>query len=491
MPSTSTFTFNFLPMNLRGTLILLGLALVTITLLVFLQPKQDHPSKEPLFHGDPSQATRITVTDGNESRSLIFNGHQWELDTTPPDQADKQEAMNLLRTAMEVKPLDILMPQELKNQLALSKLGLQDPKRSFLLHYKNHPDEILYFGNEAVGEKRLFARFGDQKEVVIIPSTLADLTFRSNDFFRNHYLTAFSLERIQKIVLSQKLGKMVIERQGDQWKMKEPTLAVISSNALSSWITPLLEAPIVERIGNDQENLAAYDLEEPRATITFFPEPSEKPVTLSLGKSVEQKNNKPLAELVESIPTPLLSVIYVRSSERHAIFTVPATLEKTFLISPDILREHQLCTINLDAVDRIELIKAGKVLKLHRQPENPENWIVEKGSSSVIPGSEIQKVVSVLEQTTIASFDIATPAKLQAAGIEPPSETAVTLRFIAHLSENTPDDNAGDFLVKEIRFGTLSGNMLFARIDHDPEIVQIPANTVTTMLGFLPLDERK
>ncbi|MBX9743012.1 MAG: DUF4340 domain-containing protein [Chthoniobacterales bacterium] len=468
-------------MNLRGTLILLGLALITITLLVFLQPKQEHPSREPLFHGDPSQVTRIVMVDGNESRSLTLHDHQWEIDTTPPDQADKEEVMSLLGAALEVKPLDILIPEELKNQLSLPKLGLQDPKSSLLLHYKNSPDQILYFGNEAVGEKRLFARFSSQKEVIIIPSTLADIAFRPNDLFRNHHLTALALDSIKKITLSQKLGEMCIERQGEQWNMKEPTIALVSSNALNSWITPLLEAPILERISNDQGNLAAYDLEEPRATITFFPESSDKPVTLSLGKSVEQKNNK----------EALSPAIYIRSSERHAIFTIPAALEKTFLISPDMLREHQLCTINLDTVDRIEAIKSNTALKLHRQPENHENWVTEEEHPSIISGSEIQKMVSTLEQVMVTSFEIATPTKLQAAGIEPASKAAMTLRFIAHLSENTPDENAGDFPIKEICFGTPSvDNTLFARIDHNPEIVQIPASTVTTALNCLQLVQK-
>ncbi len=461
-------------MTLRGTLLLFCLAITVAGLLFFLHPNQDRPSNAPLFHRDPAQITRITITDGSESRSLTRHGENWEIDTIPHDQADTSEAMNLVSAALELKPLDILTPEDFKTRLSLAVTGLQDPKRSLLLHQENAPDQILYFGNEAVGEKRLFARFGDQKEVIIIPSTLADLALRPNDEFRNHHLTSLALENLQKIKLSQGLGELCLQVDKHQWKMTEPTSALISSNALSSWITPLLEAPILERLGSDQENLASYGLEEPRSAITFFRENSLTPITLSLGKVVDETKSSADA-------TP---AVYIRSSERHAIFKVPATLEKIFMISPDMLREHQLCNINLDTVDRIEITKPDLSIVLRRQPETPENWMTDGKDPSIIPAAEVEKMVSALNKITVSSFEIATPANLKSAGLEPASKETITLRFIAHLSENTPDNEAGDFLIKEIHFGRSSGTITFARVDHDPEVVEIPESTLSGLFDF-------
>lgn len=458
-------------MTLRGTLLLFVTATLVVGLFLFLPRNQDHPSNASLFHGPLSQITRITIKDGASSRSLTHQQNHWEMNTTPPDQADTSEIMNLLTLALEVKPLDILSPQELKNQLSLSALGLQDGKRSLLLHYEHAPDQILYFGNEAAGEKKLFARLGSQKEVVVIPSTLADLAFQPTDHFRNHHLSSLSLEALQEIKLSQSIGELRMILDHNQWKMTAPTAALVSSNALSSWITPLLEAPILERLNSDQENLAADGLEEPRATLTLsLADPSLPSMTLSLGKMVATKEAAP--------------AIYVRSSERHAIFKIPAALEKVFLISPDVLREHQFCTLNLDMVDRIEITRGDVSLLLRRQSENHENWITEGKNPTVIPGAAIQKMVSGFEKVTVSSFELATPSKLKDTGIEPASHTAITLRFIAHLSENSVDEDAGDFLIKEIRFGTPNGSTLFARINQNAEIVEVPSAVLTNFIDL-------
>ena len=128
------------------------------------------------------------------------------------------------------------------------------------------------------------------------------------------------------------------------------------------------------------------------------------------------------------------------------------------------------------------MITRGKhKLTLHRQGGSSDNWISDDEKPQEIPGEKIDLLVKTLLQTQILSFQPATPDHLQEAGLEPPFGPAATIDFIAHLSENTADDDAGDHTVAKITFGTRSGLTLFAHLNDSPDLVQISAQILEAL----------
>lgn len=456
-------------MTQRGTIILLGLA-ITLLGWFFVDLHQTQPSDGPLFHFNPENVSRIVITDGNDSHSLQRDDDSWKISTTPPDRASEKEVTRLLTIARELKPLNILNPKELKNKLSLSSLGLQNPKRSLTIHQEGKSDQTLFIGNEAIGEKSLFARMDQQKAVVIIPSTLADLAFRSSDDFRDSYLTSLQPNNLQEIAVTQGASKLCLKKENQEWQMTQPITSPISSDVLEAWITPLLKTEILTRVKNDDGDLSAYGLDQPRATISLLAENSSEPIILSLGNLVEKNEAKDL-----SAEPP---AVYLRSSARHSIFKVPAFLTQVFMISPESLRNHQFFQLNLDTVDRIEITSAGKTTTLHRQKGGSEDWVLEDKNQTVVPKMNVEKMVESLEKTNVISFQIATPSKAAAVGLDDTSTPTARIRFIAHLSENTPDEDAGDHTVMEVTFGKTIDDTLFARIGKAPELLEVPKETV-------------
>ncbi|MFZ4115271.1 MAG: DUF4340 domain-containing protein [Chthoniobacterales bacterium] len=457
-------------MTRKGTITLALLAISILAWFFFVDFRQQQPSTDGLlFHLNPEHVSRIVITDGNDSHLLEREAGEWYISTIPPDRANNEEIAHLLAIASELKPLNILNPKELKNNLSLSSLGLENPKRSLTIHQDGESDQTLFIGNEAVGEKSLFARMEKQKAVLIIPSTLADIAFHSNDNFRDLHLTNLKLSDLKEISVTQGISKLCLKKENGKWEMTQPISAKISSDALQAWITPLLTTEVLARVGSDKTDLStlsAYGLDQPRATINFVAENSSEPTTLSLGNAVEEKNSEN-------------SSLYLCSTARHAIFKAPAFLAQLFMITPEILRDRQFLELNLDTVDRIEITTAGKTLSLRRQPGGSEDWVLE--DQTAVPKAAVEKMLQALAKTKILSYQMATPSKMALVGLDDPLTATATIKFIAHLSENTPDEEAGDHTVLEIIFGKKIGETIFARLGNDPELLEVPAGTVDVL----------
>ena len=454
-------------MTRRGTITLFVLAIATISWF-FLSDFPQHRSSpdDPIFRFDPEKVTRIVINDGNDSHTLKREEDAWYISTIPPDRVSDKKVIHLLAIALELKPLNILTPKELKAKLSLSSLGLKNPKRSITIHQEGEKDQTLFIGNEAVGDKSLFAQLEKQKSVMIISSEIATLAFSNCDDFRDPYLTTLKLDDLKEITVTRGMSKLTLKKENEKWEMTQPILGTISSEALQTWITPLFTTEVLKRVGNDDvNNLSVYGLDQPRATISLLEEDSSKPVTISLGNVAEE------TPVISSTPP-----CYLCSSDRHAIYIAPAFISQLFMVTPEALRDRQLFELNLDTVDRIEITTSGKVLKLCRQLGGSEDWILD--NQTVIPKDTLATMLENLEKTKILSYQVATPSKAAAVGLDDSSKPTAGIRFIAHLSENTPDEVAGDHTVMEIIFGKKIDQTIFARIGNDPELLEIPAQTV-------------
>ncbi len=465
-------------MKLKGLLALFCVVLALFIWLRFFEKKVEASADSHLLQIDPGKVTEVIITDGNNTFSLKRERQSWNISTTPPDRGDEEEIARLLNLASNLKPFDCVHVKELKNKLSLAELGLQTPHRSLLFHQEGGPDQIIYFGNEAVGEKSIFAKVNNKKSVVIIPSALSDQAFRSRDYFRDHLLTNLAFDQLKAIQLHHELGELSLCFNDDHWHMSQPMDSTVSDRALKDWITPVLQAPILARVeGDDTNDLARYGLEQPRAELTFFQAGSETPIHLWLGNVSTEKD-------AFTMPS-----IYVRSSERKAIFKISAAVEKAFLISPDQLRDHQLFSVNLDTIDKITITKKETSVCLRHQVDSGDAWVTEGNNTSFVLGSEVQRFVDTLEKIEVLGFETATPKLLKDLSLNSSNDAIASIRFTAHLSENTPDHDAGDYVVSEVLFGTpmnTPGSKLYARVNNAPDLRQIPVDALDKIdLSFL------
>ncbi|MFI0348745.1 MAG: DUF4340 domain-containing protein [Chthoniobacterales bacterium] len=456
-------------MSLRGTFALVILAVGMVLLSLFFKNNQQRNPGDPLFDINEDKITLITIVDGNDTHILKRTEGEWRIEITPPDRADARYVERLIKAIKEVKPVDILNQRELKSRRSLSSLGLENSKRSLTIQQEDGKTQTLTFGNEGVGDKQFFARLNNRGDVFIIPSTLPEIAFRPNDDFRDHSLTSLQPSELTQLRVQQGMGEFRAVFKNDHWVMTQPTEASIKREALEAWITPLLNAPIEARLGSNEGNLSSYGLDQPRAEMTLFSENRTTPTILSLGKVVDDKND------------PGKKSVYVRSSVRHSIFKISANVEKIFMISPDTLRTRDFFHLNLDTVDRIIISQGSCNISLRRQADAAENWISDGEYAIIIPGEKMQTMIAALEKNSILAFQPATSGNLMKSGLAANPGPAATIQFLSHLSENTPDDDVGDYPVLKIIFGISqeSGRpSLFARIDDMPDILEIPVSVM-------------
>lgn len=457
-------------MKLKGLLALFCVVVGFFVWLRFFEKTFESAADANLLQIDPTKVTEVIITDGNNSFSLKRQAADWNISTTPPDRGDEEQVKRLLTLASTLKPFDRLHFRKLKNKLSLSKLGLQAPRRSITFHQEGGPDQVIYFGNEAIGEKSIFAQVNNKQSIVIISSALSDQAFQDHDHFRDHLLTNLQFEQLKFIQLHQGLGDLSLYFDDDHWRMSQPMDSTVSDRALKDWITPLLQAPILARMeSDDTNNLARYGLDQPRAEITFFQAESEIPIHLWLGNVSTEKD-------AFAMPS-----IYIRSSARHAIFKISAAFEKVFMISPDQLRDHQLFSVNLDTIDKITITKKETTVCLRHQLGGGDGWVTEGNNTTFVLGTEVQRFVDTLEKIDVLNFQTATPKLLEDLGLDSPTNAIASIRFTAHLSENTPDHDAGDYIVSEILFGTpvnAPGSKLYARVNNAPDLRQVPPKSL-------------
>lgn len=464
-------------MKLKGLLALFCVVLAVFVWLRFFEKSFEETADAHLLQIDQGRVTDIIITDGNNEFLIKRQANGWNLSTTPVDRADDEQISRLLTLASELKPFDRLRFKELKMKWSLAELGLQAPRRSITFRQQGLPDQVIYFGNEAVGEKSIFAKVNDRRSVVIIPSTLADEAFRPRDDFRDHLLTSLSFDQLKVIQVHQELGDLSLFFNDDHWRMSQPMDSSVSERALKEWITPLLKAPIIARVADNESNLARYGLDQPRAEITLFQDQNQPPVHLWLGSASTDKD-------AFTMPT-----IYVRSSARQGIFKISASFEKVFMIAPDLLRDHELFSVNLDTVDKITITKKEMTISLRHQVGGGDAWVTEGNNTTFILGSDVQRFVDGLEKIDVMSFETATPKILKDLGLDSLANATASIRFTAHLSENTPDHDAGDYIVSEVWFGTpvnAPGSKIYARVNNSSDLRQVPTNSLEKIdLSFL------
>ena len=78
--------------------------------------------------------------------------------------------------------------------------------------------------------------------------------------------------------------------------------------------------------------------------------------------------------------------------------------------------------------------------------------------------------IAKLQEISASGFEPATPERLEARGLATPS----LIRLIAHLSENTAEEKAGDMVLAEYSFGLPKEGVVALREGNAPDLMILP-----------------
>jgi hypothetical protein len=173
---------------------------------------------------------------------------------------------------------------------------------------------------------------------------------------------------------------------------------------------------------------------------------------------------------------------FVRCSDRPGIAVVSG-LSEVLNITPQDLRSHHIPQVEYDTIDKITLCENATQHTLIRKPES-DDWMLSD-TSQVISGNLLKEWFAQFQNLPVVSFEPATPEHLQQRGLDQPI-SPVTMQFIAHLSENTAQENAGEVVLATYAFGSPAGGEIALHEGNSPDLMILPGNA-EDLIKNLPL----
>ena len=443
-------------MSWRGTLLLALFATLALSVLLLTRGTRTLPANQPLLGFSREETEHIVITESGGVISLLKTNGFWTLEGDVADRADPRLVGALLETASGLVPLDTMSTRDLKGDVNLASLGLEKPKRS--ITFRSGGTRTLCLGVEGAAKGRLYARLESGSSVYLIPDEVAALAFRPAQEFRDRRLTALQAERLKEVSLTLNGGvggtrQLKLRKGSRDWMIESPVAARADNGEVTKWLEGIVSAKI-DRWMPEGTDAAACGLDIPRALLTLAQEGGD-PVTLSVGSAVPGSPG----------------LLYVRCSDRPGICCV-GNLEPALAVTPTALRARRLKPVPYDSIDRIETGDEATLVVLTRKP-GTEDWEIRGTPSPSVPGALVNAWFERLQQLTGGSFEPATPDRIRNRGLEHP----VRVRLIAHLSENTAEEGAGEIVLAEYSFGIPGSSETALLEGGSSDLMILPAET--------------
>ena len=461
-------------MSWKGTLALLILAIAALAFLFFSGRSHTRSATEPLLNLRPANVTKITIREGGGEIVLNKQNGIWRigsesLKSSDHDRVDEQLIRALLEQAAGMTPLDVLTPSDLKGSVSLESLDLKTPQRSLtFLEAGSGSGKTVAFGIEGPAKGQIYARLDGGKTVYLITSEVVSTAFLPAEGFRDHRLTSLDPTRLEEITLTKgsSLQRLSMQKGEAGWKLTSPIAAQGDDKSVISWAASLFSSKVDHWIPGETDPTAC-GLDAPVAVISASETGGSSPMTITIGSTVP---GSPESR-------------YVRCSDRPGICIVQG-LTSSLEVTPSALRSRQPKPLRLDAVDKIEI---------HHQEQTPnpattiilsrkkgsDDWEIAGNATGALAAVEVSTWFEKLQSVTASSFEPATPEKLESAGLTHPTQ----IRFIAHLSENTAEEAAGDLLLAEYNFGTPRNGIVTFREGTSSDLMILPESAFELAKG--------
>lgn len=447
-------------MTWRGTLLLLLAGFLAAALLLITLRTRNRPADAPLLGITPGETTVLEISGGGSVTSLENRDGVWWITRPLLDRADPARMAGILGASASVVPKDRLRPSDLKGTLSLESLDLKPPKR--FLTFRGMGTHTLRFGAEGAAPDSVYAQVDADPSVYLVSQEAAALSFRPLSELRDPRPFMVQAGQLSEIGLQQQGGyrELTLRKKGRDWTIITPLRTRADGSAAESWIASVLGSRILRWMPSETE-ASACGLETPEAVLSVCEQGGE-PVRLELGKAVPE--------------TP--GARYARCPGRPGIFVLGGT-DSWLAVIPDALRLRHPSPVELDSVDRITLGTRNQTATLSRKP-GTENWLC---GDRTIPGAAVTDWCSRLQRLTASRFEAATPDHLAARGIEPATTATVKIRFVAHLSENSAEESAGEMILAEETIGTAAADGTTAlRQAHADDLMILPSAEIRPLL---------
>jgi len=440
----------------RGTLLVVLAGLLAVVLLLRASRTRTRSADRPLLDISPAAVTGMVIVNGASEIRLEKRDGVWTITSPVEDRADPLIVAQILHAAFSATPLDRLPPKELKDAVSLESLDLKPAKRSLtMLAPKPY---VLKLGAEGAAKERLYAQVDSDPSVYLISSEPASLALVPAEKLRDRHPFASQPDRLSEIVLRRQGGsrQLSLRKTAKGWEMETPLHADADPKAVGDWITGILSSSITTWLPPETD-AASCGLDTPDAVLTLREEGATAQ-TLEIGKETGTATGGRFA----------------RCSGRPGIFILQQCTGWIDAM-PATLRSRRITRVTPDSVDKIVIRNGTSALELSRKP-GTEDWL---SGGDTIPGDIVTAWFGKLSALSASSFEPATPDHLATRGL---NANGGGIRLVAHLSENTAEEAAGEITLLDLNTGAPCVDGTALRVGSSDDLMIGPSDIVQELL---------
>lgn len=409
---------------------------------------------------DPMAVDAIEILGGSESLLLKKSASGWLIESPLKDRASSGEIEKLLELASNLRILDVISDAEFKKNFKNARFGFSPPPNRLRLASGKREIELL-FGGEAAGENRVYLRVGKSRDTMVVSDEILNLMLRPPGEFRDPRLADFPAHLVEKLRIETDKGALALARNGQGWKITEPLHAPADAARVDEIIEHFLGAKVFEFTEPGPVDAAA----EPGpggGRVEIWPEGGAEPVVFQI-----------------SNPGGDNRLLVVRSSVRPGVSKIDPGNAALLSATPDALRMKSVLQINPDVIDRISIRSFDGSLEIGR---SEAGWTFLPPEQAV--GGDAADFFKNLSELHAERFVPLSSASGFAPSLFEKPELEIVL--FSHLSENTSEETAGTFPLARFRFARASDGTLLLRIDDQPEVLVLPAESLEKLRSPLP-----
>ena len=360
----------------------------------------------------------VLKTAKGEIEAERKNGN-WSLIRPLKARADNQRLNDLIASVTSARIEDFISDSK-----DLSTFGLTDPRATLVFHIEGGKEPVtIQIGATKKDDKKAgdpakgvaYVKVSTRDGVVTVPSAIEGIALTLPNDLRDASLLRVQPDIVDRITLEGGGTKIVIGRDGENWKRKtkpEEPVNSAAANKLLNDLTTARSVRFVEDVGSD---LKKYGLDQPSATVTLSSYSTE-------GTPESAPGDKPIAKLILGSSDGV--GVYAKLDDEPYIIAVPKTLTEKIWTDPLQWQELKLYDYNRADIVHLEITKADQpavVLDLGKE----KKWTLAKGDGTVDQPA-VQSLVNTLSTLRAVRWAGATRAAEQ--GLDkPPSTVSFTM----------------------------------------------------------------
>jgi hypothetical protein len=285
-------------------------------------------------------------------------------------------------------------------------------------------------------------------------------------------LTDLTTAQVSRLIIKTAAGEMELEKKGEHWEIAKPMRARGDDQKIGDLIAQITTARIQQFVADDHGDLHPYGLAEPRGSITLFGQDDKAP-----GGTDSSRDKQGQTLQIGGAPEKEKDQIYVRSTVRGFVYTLPQKAEEILNAKPNDLRDRHLVRFETNILDRITIDSSskGKIVLARKE----ENWAMANRNNAPANSGEVNRLIDQLKDEQVAKFAEDVASNLPKFGLDKP-QLQITLSSFA--SENTAETKAGEHPIATIAFGKVDGDNVYARLGDEPFIVAVPRKFLDEIL---------